>query len=39
LRVPDETRTGDRTANSDLGTTEPAEALRSHVNARAIEAV
>jgi hypothetical protein len=38
LRVSDEMRTGDRTVNSDLGTT-GAETVRSHVSTRAIEAV
>ena len=35
LREAEEMRTGDMVANSDLG----AEAFRSHVSARAIEAV
>ena len=39
LRVSAEMRTGDRTVNSDFGATEAAEILRSHVSARAIEAV
>jgi hypothetical protein len=32
-------RTGDMAVNSDCGATEAAEILRSHVSARAIEAV
>jgi hypothetical protein len=37
--VPEEIRTGNIVLNSDLGATETAEILRSHVSARAIEAV
>ncbi len=39
MRVAEEIRTGDITVNSDRGTTKAGETLRSHVNARAIEAV
>jgi hypothetical protein len=39
LRIPDLTRTGVMWVKSDLGTMEAVEMLRSHVNARAIEAV
>ena len=38
MRDPEEILTGDMAVNSDLGATE-AETLRSHVSARAIEAV
>ncbi len=37
--MPEEIRTGDRAVNSDLGTIGAVEIARSHVNARAIEAV
>jgi hypothetical protein len=39
LREPEETRTGDIVVNSGLGTIGAVEIVRSHVSARAIEAV
>jgi hypothetical protein len=39
LRAPEEIRTGDIVANSGLGTIGAVEIARSHVSARAIEAV
>ena len=37
-RIPEETRTGETVRNSDIGSMEALEIVRSHVSARAIEA-